>query len=35
MMGNGTDEIINDVFSSFLCSYEIGLEVSMKVSDFI
>ena len=35
MIVNDTDQIINDLFSLFLCSYEIGLEVSMKVSDLI
>ena len=26
MIGNDADEIINDLFTSFPCSYEIGLE---------
>ena len=35
MIGNNTDEIINEVFHSPLHRYQIGLEESMKNSDFV
>ena len=35
MIGNDADKTINDLFSLLSCRYEIGLEESIKVSDFI
>ena len=35
VIDNDTDEIINDLFSSLLCGYQIGLEESMKSSGFV
>lgn len=35
LIDNDTDEIINDLFSSLLCGYQIGLEESMKSSGFV
>ena len=34
MMGNGTDEIIEDLFESFLQKYQEWLEESMRGSEF-
>ena len=35
MIGKETDEINNQLFESRLCRYQIGLEESMKHSDFV
>ena len=35
MIGNGTDKIIQERFGSLLRKYQIGLEQSMKGSNFI
>ena len=34
MIANNSNKIINDLFSSLLAKYWIGLETSMKSSDF-
>lgn len=35
MIANKTDGIINELFESFLTRYQLGLERSMKGSDFV
>ena len=35
MMGNETDEIIEELFKSFLQKYQEGLEDSMRRSEFV
>ena len=35
MIGNNTNEIINELFSSLLTRYQISLETSMKGSLFV
>ena len=35
MIANETNETINELFESFLTRYHLGLEESMKSSDFI
>ena len=35
MIGNETDEIINGLFNSLLTKYQVGLEESMKDSEFV
>ena len=35
IIGNNTKEIINELFSSLLTRYPIGLEISMIGSDFV
>ena len=35
MIGNNTNEIINEMFSSVLTRYQIGLETSVKGRDFV
>ena len=35
MIGNNTDEIINEMFQSPYQKYQINLEMSMKDSNFI
>ena len=35
MIGNNTNEIINELFSSILSRYQIDLETSMKGSNFV
>ena len=35
MIGSNTDEIIEDLFESFLQKYQEGLEESMRGSEFV
>ena len=35
MINDKADEVIEELFQSFLSRYQIGLETSMQVSDFI
>ena len=35
MIGNETNEIINGLFNSLLTKYQVGLEESMKDSEFV
>lgn len=35
MIGNETDEFINELFELLFTRYQLGLEVSMKGSDFV
>ena len=35
MIYDNTDEVIEELFESLLCKYQIGLETSMRRSDFI
>ena len=35
MIGNNTNELVNELFSSLLIRYQIGLETSMKGSNFV
>ena len=35
MIGNETNEIINRLFNSLLTKYQVGLEESMKDSEFV
>ena len=35
MIGNDTDEFINELFELLFTRYQLGLEVSMKGRDFV
>ena len=35
MIGNETNEIINGLFNSLLTKYQVGLEESIKDSEFV